>query len=352
LVSCGARTSLEAGSSERPSECGNHHVEADEQCDDGNDDSGDACNACHFARCGDGVIYRNVEACDDGNNANDDDCTTRCALASCGNGIIDAGEQCDDGNQDDGDDCPGACLVATCGDGHVWRNNEACDLGPENANRPALEVLQGPLVEPLLPIDGSSSAAAFYAYQSASAHTGLEAVGLSRIYFHRERPSARLSLFIHHGIDIDSSGLQQPKSRVHMSLQFLPPGVVLDLTDDKPEELWLDSPTSARAEWTFNQNTDGGALGSFAFPGNWTVDVNADFLDGVDSWQAFDAAGFDHALKLSETAILHANDERSACRIDCTIPRCGDAILDGGEVCDDGNQNSNDGCSANCTSLD
>jgi cysteine-rich repeat protein len=39
-----------------------------------------------------------------------------------------------------------------------------------------------------------------------------------------------------------------------------------------------------------------------------------------------------------------------ACRADCTLPRCGDRVVDGGEECDDGNTTSCDGCSVHCAS--
>jgi cysteine-rich repeat protein len=51
------------------------------------------------------------------------------------------------------------------------------------------------------------------------------------------------------------------------------------------------------------------------------------------------------------TLTIQAFDTPSKCRTDCTIPKCGDGILDGGEVCDDGNVNPGDGCSSNCKSL-
>jgi cysteine-rich repeat protein len=40
-----------------------------------------------------------------------------------------------------------------------------------------------------------------------------------------------------------------------------------------------------------------------------------------------------------------------ACESDCTLPRCGNGIVDPlrGETCDDGNQLNGDGCSATCT---
>jgi cysteine-rich repeat protein len=40
-----------------------------------------------------------------------------------------------------------------------------------------------------------------------------------------------------------------------------------------------------------------------------------------------------------------ASERAGGCRADCSVPRCGDAILDAGEVCDDGNQQTGDGCS-------
>src|SRR5262249_20606905 len=37
------------------------------------------------------------------------------------------------------------------------------------------------------------------------------------------------------------------------------------------------------------------------------------------------------------------------CENDCTLPRCGNSILDSGEQCDDGNLVDGDGCESNCT---
>jgi cysteine-rich repeat protein len=48
---------------------------------------------------------------------------------------------------------------------------------------------------------------------------------------------------------------------------------------------------------------------------------------------------------------LTAFNSPSLCRTNCTIPTCGDGIIDGGEVCDDGNNVSGDGCAADCKSL-
>jgi cysteine-rich repeat protein len=38
------------------------------------------------------------------------------------------------------------------------------------------------------------------------------------------------------------------------------------------------------------------------------------------------------------------------CESDCTLPRCGNSIVDANEACDDGNQTASDGCENDCTS--
>lgn len=45
-----------------------------------------------------------------------------------------------------------------------------------------------------------------------------------------------------------------------------------------------------------------------------------------------------------------ANDDATpdACRTTCFLPRCGDAVVDGGEVCDDGTASPCDGCDETC----
>jgi cysteine-rich repeat protein len=55
-----------------------------------------------------------------------------------------------------------------------------------------------------------------------------------------------------------------------------------------------------------------------------------------------------YALDMDAPVTVRANDAPSACRLDCTVPRCGDGILDGGETCDDGNNVDGDGCNADC----
>ena len=357
MAGCGARSSLIAGGGAdeppagRPAQCGDHLVDGDEECDDGNAADGDACVGCRFARCGDGVVFAGVEGCDDGNNAGGDGCTPWCALPSCGDGFVDPGEDCDDGNGDDGDLCPQNCLFAKCGDGFVLAGVEACDLGAQNGDRPALLLTQGALQRPVAPVDRGQQAVAFYAYSSASAHTGFEAARKSRLYLYLDLSTGALSLFTHHGIDLDSSGISQPQSDVAMAFLYLPESTIVSLADDKKDELYKDTPTSAIGDWHFNDNTDGGVLSTLPLPGSWSIDVVPTFAKGVDAWDYVDGDASMIPLDTAATANLTAFDSPSACRLDCTVPRCGDGILDGGEVCDDGNVAGGDGCAADCKSL-
>jgi fibro-slime domain-containing protein len=164
--------------------CGNGHVDPGEACDDGNTVSGDGCSAdcaqveagytcpdvsgsggpCVKApanTCGDGIVAGN-EQCDDGNVNSGDGCSSSCAVEAgytcptpgmkckkieyCGDSVVDLdlGETCDDGNTVAGDGCSSLCqlepdyacptagmpCVSTvhCGDGKVT-GSETCDDG-------------------------------------------------------------------------------------------------------------------------------------------------------------------------------------------------------------------------------
>jgi cysteine-rich repeat protein len=68
------------------------------------------------------------EQCDDGNQTNGDLCERDCTKPRCGNGILDSGEICDDGNQTSGDGCDAGCSgPATCGDGELTPGEECED---------------------------------------------------------------------------------------------------------------------------------------------------------------------------------------------------------------------------------
>ena len=67
--------------------------------------------------------------------------------------------------------------------------------------------------------------------------------------------------------------------------------------------------------------------------------------------QAIASGGPTTTLQTGSSAVLTAFDTPSMCRKNCSVPKCGDGVLDGGEVCDDGNTVGGDGCAADCKSF-
>lgn len=350
VAGCGARSSLEVeGQPDRaPSGvCGDGVLQPPEACDDGNADVTDPCVACALARCGDGFVQAGIEACDGGGN--EGGCRSNCSFPTCGDGIVDPAEACDDGNADDTDGCTSRCLPPACGDGFVQAGVEACDLGAANADRPAFLLTQGALSRPVPPLVRPQGAASFYAFGSASAHTGLEIERRSHLFLYVDSRTGALSLFTLHGIDEDATGIAQPRSRFAQRFLNMPSTTFVELADDKPEELFKNDATTIIGNWTFHRNSDGGVISGLPFPGDFSIDIESSIFDGIDGWDYLDVELQPVTLARGGTANLTASGSPSSCRIDCTVPRCGDGRLDGGELCDDGNSSSGDGCSEGCT---
>ena len=149
---------LEEDDPEEDPYCGDGVINQDsEECDDGNNDNGDGCDAnCQIeeddpgddqpsATCGDGVVNQDSEECDDGNTDNNDGCGTNCKIieieedqvsATCGDGVVNQdSEECDDGNTASGDGCSSICLIEVipvdpyCGDESINQETEECDDG-------------------------------------------------------------------------------------------------------------------------------------------------------------------------------------------------------------------------------
>jgi cysteine-rich repeat protein len=238
---------------------------------------------------------------------------------------------------------------AACGNG-VLEAGEECDLGSANAYRPAFLVTQGGSSASVVPVDRVVSAPTFYGLSSASSHTGLEVLSTSRVYLYRDTTTGILSLVIHHGIDRDTSGQTQPSGRVVFDITSLPVPTVVAVTDDSAPEFFKGSPISAHGAWDFQNNSDGGVLSGFPMPANWSITIAPQFQQGIAFWQYVDGSLRTLDLALAAAMTITALDSPSACRTNCTVPRCGDGILDGGEVCDDGNVIGGDGCSVDCRS--
>ena len=98
--------------------CGDGFVqEGLELCDDGNGDNTDDCpdgigGTCQPSYCGDGFVNALTEACDDANDIETDGCTNVCEVPACGDGVLQGGEACDDGNLMNGDGCNDTCQTS------------------------------------------------------------------------------------------------------------------------------------------------------------------------------------------------------------------------------------------------
>ncbi len=81
-----------------PTDCGDAKPEGSEQCDDGNNDTGDGCSP-----------WCTLEPlCENATCTSSDGC-----VSACGDGLKLAPEQCDDGNTRGGDGCSATCQVET-----------------------------------------------------------------------------------------------------------------------------------------------------------------------------------------------------------------------------------------------
>jgi len=236
-----------------------------------------------------------------------------------------------------------------CGNGTIGPG-EQCDLGVDNKAMPAFWVSQSGQGFAAVPMVGSVSCPYFYSYSSSSAHTGLEAPGTSRILLYIDKTTLALSLAFFHGVDYDSTGLNQPTSHVQMLFSGLPDTTTVGVSDDA-DELLMTSATTATGFWKFTDNSDGGVLYRFPFPGDWEITIAPSFIDGISTWTWVQSDGSSVNLDLTQPLTIKAYSSTSACRLDCTTPRCGDGILDGGEICDDGSLPKN-GCATDCTSFD
>ncbi len=325
--------------------CGNGIVDTfREQCDLGtanSDAPNSACRLdCKLPSCGDEIIDDDLgEVCDDGLESDGDGvfnsntpnarCRKNCQFQRCGDGIQDPafGEVCDDGNSTSGDHCSADCKsLEQCGNGIIDAvNQEQCDEGLDNANTPDAPCR----LTCVLPKCGD----------------GIKDPSLGE------------------GCDdpAGNSNAANAACRTNCQVQRCGDGI----TDTTKGEVCDDGNAvagdgcsadcrsreicgNAIVDVIKNEQCDAGAA-------NNTNNPNAVCRPTCVLPRCGDGIKDDISLgEACDLGAANSNNANATCRPNCELRRCGDGIKDTafGEVCDDGNLTSGDGCSADCKSLE
>jgi cysteine-rich repeat protein len=315
-----------------PAFCGDGVTDAGEECDDGNDDETDAClSSCEAATCGDGFIHDGVEICDDGNTVPTDACAN-CAPAECGDGFLQSGvEGCDDGNNTPYDGCSIDCRPDTCPDvtlgtlGDIRSGATSGDTCAMADSDPAPSCAPG-TAAPDRAIRFVAPAPGNYEFDIENATLDFDAV-----------------LYARDGCGgAESACAATDGERSVLRSMDAGDAIVLWVTGLAGDcgSFSLD----IVARYCGDGNVDA-ALGEVCDDGN--REDGDDCTNLCQPAECGDGSVFDGVEECDDGA-ANSDTEGDACRTDCTLPFCGDGVLDSGEACDDGNFDNDDGCSNLC----
>ncbi|GMV40003.1 MAG: hypothetical protein AMXMBFR64_17190 [Myxococcales bacterium] len=290
--------------------------------------------------CGDGVEDPG-EDCDDGNDEGGDGCEPDCTLTpDCGNGVVEAGEQCDDGNEASGDGCSG-CLVDSFpapGLGDVVITEIMVDpVALPDALGEWIEVYNN--TAGILDLSGV-----------VLRDNGGEAVVLSPAKALWIKPGQHLVLARTDAAGVDPAAVY---------------GDAFTLDDDADEVIlegpagFIDQvqysveggfPLAQGASMSLGSETTTAFLNDLALA--WCVATTPFASGDLGTPGAPNPACPYCGNGVSEggEACDDGNqDTGDGCEPDCTLtPDCGNGVVEAGEACDDGNEVSGDGCSADC----
>ncbi len=292
---------------EPPNTCGNGLVEAGEVCDDGNGTSGDGCSATCFV---DGLpngadcSVNGAAACASGVCDMTETPATCEAANSCGNGLVEAGEACDDGNGTSSDGCSASCFVDSLPIGSNCTNggNAACAVGVCDTTETP------PTCEPA----NLCGNGVFEAGELCDDGNGTSGDGCSASCFVDNLPN---------GVDCSVNGAAACASGV------------CDLTKT-PATCEAANSCGNGAVESGEACDDGGTVPGDGCSATCFVEQQTDGSDCTIGGNAACASGLCDRTETPNTCEA-ANS-------------CGNSVVEGSEVCDDGNTKSGDGCDAEC----
>jgi cysteine-rich repeat protein len=284
--------------------CGNGAVEGDEECDE-SVETATCDDDCTFVDCGDENVNQTAgEACDEGGESFS--CDSDCTLPVCGDGLINAStnEVCDPGGETP--TCDNNCTLVSCGDGtQNLAALETCDDG-NNVSDDGCSgtcVLEGEFGGQCRVVDGMqwcfNDDACGEACESVCSTLGLTIEPSDAVWF-AAQDSAEECQAIN-----DAFGLVG-------QIDF------------------GDHPLGCLQDEGLNDLTGGGLTGGLM--------CSSDPACPAAHRTDMDDAGLNCNL---------VGARRSVCP--CAGEFCGNAIVEGVEECDDGNQINNDGCTSGCS---
>jgi cysteine-rich repeat protein len=302
-------------------DCGDGIVQTTEICDDGNILDGDGCAANCLSReqCGDGVLNSAAgELCDDHNTTGGDGCAADCrSVEVCGNGVRDVSEVCDDGNTVPGDGCNGTCTsTEICGNG-IKDVGELCD----DANMPGgcNNNCQGGTGcgDGVIDQDGNGDP-----IEECDDGNNDDQDDCRKVFIGSDpNPVCKLAQC--------GDGFEQTSGSRIEECDPGAAGETADCNSDCTDNTCGDGVVNHTA----NEQCDDGAM-------------NSDNRDCTSTCQ-YNICGDMKPNTMGTTGEQcddGNNQQMDACSNSCTVPTCGNNIIEMGEACDDGNTNNNDGC--------
>jgi cysteine-rich repeat protein len=312
----------------RCSICGNSIVEGPEECDPGpNFDA--RCVECRLTYCGDHIVQApngrgiggplndGVEQCDDGANGNaSDSCLDDCRFTQvCGDGLVSGTEQCDAGtanNDTEPNACRTNCTLPVCGDLVIDNAfGEECDLGRNGDDSDyCSDLCLRTTVCGDMRVQGTE--------QCDDGNTNLNDTCVNCL-----NASCGDSFLLQGGEECDN-GATNNSDTIANSCRA---NCSLPICGDRVADL------------AFGEDCDDGR--------------NGNNLDGCgDGCERTPVCG-DNVTEFPELCDQgNQNNDiiPNRCRTNCTLPVCGDSIVDTpSEVCDDGaNHDDTDGCNDSC----
>ncbi len=326
-----------------PCATGNGGCDANATCDGS---TGSPVCTCNSGYTGDGTTCTKVDPCTQNNGGCDANATcdsssgsavctcdagytgdgTTCALPSCGDGILDTGEACDDGNNRAGDGCAPDCTVEA---------GTTCEtLTPLTVKNQSFETPLGPSN-----------------WQTVTGTT--------------DRPS-----------DTDGNACW-PAGDGHYSIDLngSSQGVLAQVFTTEPGKTYgvqfLGDANCVNVSGQSCASTCSRALtvgAADATDADLAKDVTTPFATAVYQTQGspqsvpWQPLRFEFTAQSTSTVLFFSGsdthlagpmiDDVTAPTSDCHPTSCGNGTLDPGEVCDDGNNMSGDGCSSDCQQIE